>query len=63
MAMKTSSTKVQPDSKMRPAPAKTKMGIQMAVHEQKISKFLGLYDTGRSSNSGLGLSSPDVKHN
>ena len=35
----------------------------MAVHERKISKFLGLYTTGRPSNSRLGLRSPYVEHN
>ena len=35
----------------------------MAVHEREISKFLGLYNTGRPSNSGLGLRSPDVERN
>ena len=35
----------------------------MAVHEQKIAKFLDLYNTEIPSNSRLGLCSPDVEHN
>ena len=57
------STKGRPDSKTRLAPAKTKWGVQMAVHERKISKFLGLYNTERPSNSGLGLRSANVERN
>ena len=44
-------------------PCKTKRGVQMAVHEQKISKILGLYDTRIPANSRLGLRSPNVEHN
>ena len=62
-ATKTTSTKGWPDSKMRLAPAKTKRGVQMDVHKRKISKFIGLYNTGKPSNSGLGLCSPDVECN
>ena len=56
-------TKGRPDSKTKLAPAKTKWDVQMAVHERKISKFLGLYNTGRPSNSGLGLRSANVERN
>ena len=35
----------------------------MAVHERKISNFLGLYNTGKPSNSRLGLRSPNVERN
>ena len=31
--------------------------------KQKISKFFSLYNTGRPSNSGLGLRSPNVERN
>ena len=62
---KTSSTikgrsRGRPKSKTRLAPEKTKRGVQMAVHERKTSKFLGLYNTGRPSNFRLGLRSPYV---
>ena len=45
------STNGRPDSKTRPATAKTKRGFQTAVHKQKISKFLALYNTGRPGRS------------
>ena len=35
----------------------------MAVHKRKVSKFFGLYNIGRQSNSGLGLRSPNVERN
>ena len=35
----------------------------MAVHQRKIAKFLGLYNTGRPSNSRLGLRSPNFERN
>ena len=66
-ATKTSSTKGRsrgrPDLKTRLVPTKAKKGVQMAVHERKTSKFLGLYNTGRPSNSRLGLTSPYVERN
>ena len=35
----------------------------MAVHERKTSKFLGLYNLERPSDSRLGLRSPYVERN